>query len=74
MELNELFLKTAFSCMACDGEIASEELELVKQYAIASTLLKVLTLKASSMNMWLKSTTKDRVSWLVTSATLKMLS
>lgn len=45
MELNELFLKTAFSCMACDGEIASEELELVKQYAIASTLFEGLDIE-----------------------------
>lgn len=33
MELNELLLKTAFCCMACDGEIAPEEVELVKQMA-----------------------------------------
>lgn len=45
MELNELFLKTAFSCMACDGEIATEELELVKQYAIVSTLFEGLDIE-----------------------------
>lgn len=27
----ELFLKTVFSCMACDGDIAKEEVTLVKQ-------------------------------------------
>lgn len=32
MELNELYLKTAFCCMACDGEIAEEEIELIKNY------------------------------------------
>ncbi len=31
MELNELYLKTAFCCMACDGEIAEEELNLLKE-------------------------------------------
>ena len=31
MEQNELFLRTAFACMSCDGEIASEEVELIKQ-------------------------------------------
>lgn len=30
---NELFLKTVFCCMACDGEIANEELTLVKNIA-----------------------------------------
>lgn len=31
MEIQELYLKTVFSCMACDGNIAPEEIELVKQ-------------------------------------------
>lgn len=30
MERNELYLKTAFCCMACDGEIAPEEMEKIK--------------------------------------------
>lgn len=38
MEINELYLKTAFCCMACDGDIASEELELIKEYAFNSDL------------------------------------
>lgn len=31
MKTNELILKTAFCCMACDGEIAKEEVNLVKR-------------------------------------------
>lgn len=31
MELNELLLRTAFACMSCDGDIAQEEVELIKQ-------------------------------------------
>lgn len=31
MELNELYLKTAFCCMACDGNIADEEVALLKK-------------------------------------------
>jgi hypothetical protein len=31
MEQNELLLRTAFACMSCDGDIASEEIELIKQ-------------------------------------------
>ena len=38
MNTNELYLKTAFACMACDGEIADEELQLVKHFAQTSNL------------------------------------
>ena len=34
MMSNELLLKTAFCCMACDGEIAQAEVELVKKYGL----------------------------------------
>ena len=33
MEQNELLLRTAFACMSCDGEIATEEVEMIKQMA-----------------------------------------
>lgn len=33
MERNELYLKTAFCCMACDGNIADEEVALLKTMA-----------------------------------------
>lgn len=42
---NELYLMTAFSCMACDG-ITAEELELVKQYANSSTICKGLDIES----------------------------
>lgn len=32
MEMNEMYLKTAFCCMACDGSIANEEVAILKQY------------------------------------------
>lgn len=31
MEQNNLLLRTAFACMACDGEIAKEEISLIKK-------------------------------------------
>ena len=31
MEQNKLLLRTAFACMSCDGDIASEEVELIKR-------------------------------------------
>ena len=33
MEQNELLLRTAFACMSCDGDIAKEEVKLIKQMA-----------------------------------------
>jgi hypothetical protein len=38
METNELFLKTAFCFMACDGEIANEEILLIKKLAANSDI------------------------------------
>ena len=40
MEINELFLKTAFCCMACDGEIAEEEVTLLKKIATNESVFK----------------------------------
>lgn len=31
MEQNELLLRTAFACMSCDGDIATEEVNMIKQ-------------------------------------------
>ena len=31
MKMNELLLRTAFACMSCDGSIAKEEVDLIKQ-------------------------------------------
>lgn len=42
MELQELYLKTVFSCMACDGDIAPEEVELVKKLASETDLFSGL--------------------------------
>lgn len=33
MNINELYLKTIFCCMACDGDIADEEVNLVSKIA-----------------------------------------
>lgn len=47
MEINELFLKTAFCCMACDGEIAPEELELVKHFAASASYFKDIDVQSN---------------------------
>lgn len=38
MTKQKLYLKTMFCCMACDGEIAQEEIELVKGIAMQTTM------------------------------------
>mgnify|MGYP002622501499 CR=1 FL=1 len=38
MELNEFLLKTAFACMSCDGEIAKEELDLIRSMSKVNNL------------------------------------
>lgn len=42
METNELFLKTLFCCSACDGEIAPEEVSLVKQLSLNDSTFESL--------------------------------
>ena len=39
MTKQELFLKTIFCCMACDGDIAPEEVELVKELTTQADVL-----------------------------------
>jgi len=56
----ELFLKTAFSCMACDGEIANEEINLVKSLlnnVASSFLVSKLSLGSFSnfISLWLQA-------------------
>lgn len=46
MELQELYLKTVFSCMACDGDIATEEVELVKKLASEKDLFSGLDVES----------------------------
>ena len=38
MDISELLLKTAFCCMACDGEIADDEVKLLNKLAEESKL------------------------------------
>ena len=42
METNELYLKTAFCCMACDGEIANSEVALLKKKVAGDDVFKGL--------------------------------
>lgn len=50
MELQELYLKTVFSCMACDGDIAPEEVNLVKKLASETDLFSGLDVEGMINN------------------------
>lgn len=40
METKELFLKTLFCCSACDGDIAPEEVALVKELSVGNAMFE----------------------------------
>jgi len=58
MELQELYLKTVFSCMACDGDIAHEEVNLVKKLASETELFGQLDVE-SKINSYVAAINKD---------------
>lgn len=63
MEINELYLKTAFCCMACDGEIAPEELELVKHFASSAYYFKDIDVQ-SNLNKYVAEINERGVQFL----------
>lgn len=42
MTKQELYLKTMFCCMACDGNIAQEEIKTVEDFAMQTSIFKEL--------------------------------
>lgn len=57
----ELYLKTAFCCMACDGEIADEEIKLIKSYIESSTLFNNLDVESLLNEYILTINTKGKL-------------
>ncbi|MCQ2277921.1 MAG: TerB family tellurite resistance protein [Bacteroidales bacterium] len=55
---NELFLKTVFCCMACDGEIANEELALVKSVATNQAVFEGLDI-SSKLSEYVEDIQRD---------------
>ncbi|MBQ6311203.1 MAG: TerB family tellurite resistance protein [Bacteroidales bacterium] len=45
MERNELYLKTAFCCMVCDGDIADEEITLLKNMTANDNIFEGLDIQ-----------------------------
>lgn len=46
MNTSELYLKTIFCCMACDGDIATEEVKLVNEITSKQVLFKDIDVEA----------------------------
>ena len=52
MTTNEFYLKTVFSCIACDGEIAPEEVDMVRKLSQENEDLKGIDAE-SLLNKWI---------------------
>ena len=53
MEKNELFFKTVFCCMSCDGDIAPEEVELIRNVSKTDDTFKGLDVQ-TLLDKWVK--------------------
>ncbi len=64
MTKEELYLKTMFCCMACDGDIADEEVELIKEKASEKTgILKGINIE-ECINGYINEINKNGVAFL----------
>lgn len=60
---SELYFKTAFCCMACDGEIADEEIHLLKDYVKKTSLFATLDVE-NLLNEYISSINAIGISFL----------
>ena len=63
MNTNELLLKTVFCCMACDGEIAHEEISVVKNLVDGSNLFDGIDVE-EKLNEYISQINQVGVSFL----------
>lgn len=63
MKTSELYLKTIFCCIACDGEIAGEEIKLVKDFAAKNEEFKDVDVEAM-LNKWVSEINADGAGFL----------
>ena len=59
----DLYLKAAFCCMACDGEIATKEIELIKNYVKQSNLFEDIDVE-NKLNEYVTSINSTGISFL----------
>ena len=65
MTTNELYFKTAFACMSCDGDIADEEVKLIKRFAENSELFKGIDIE-KTINDYVLQINQDGTDFLKT--------
>ncbi len=63
MNNQELLLKTIFACMACDGDIASEEVQVLRELIVNTDLFKELDVEVV-LKKYVDSINQDGVSFL----------
>lgn len=63
MKINELYLKTVFCCMACDGDIAKEEVSLLRNVTNGSELFSGLDVQ-SFVNGYVNMINKEGITFL----------
>ncbi len=61
--MQELLLKTAFACMACDGEIAQPEVDRIRAYAAHNDRFASLDVEAC-LNQWVAEINQRGVRFL----------
>lgn len=63
MEVKELKLKTVFCCMSCDGDIAKEEIEMVKKMVTETSLFEGMDTE-TLLNTYISEINENGVSFL----------
>lgn len=58
MEKKELYLKTVFCCMACDGDIAKEEVDMVRELCSQNGMFEGMN-SEEYINRWISDINAD---------------
>lgn len=64
MTKQELYLKTMFCCMACDGDIAQEEIEMVRNMAASSPMFEGIDVE-KKINAYVSAINRDGRKFLI---------
>ena len=63
MNIQELYLKTVFACMTCDGDIADEEVDVIRRLTSRNDLFAGLDVE-SLLNRWITEINKSGATFL----------
>lgn len=63
MTKDEVYLLTAFACSACDGEIAKEEIELIRNWASSTDLFQSIDIE-TKLNDYVDTINKCGIAFL----------